>query len=446
MAAYLPGVFNVQLFTDTGAPAAGFRLYTYAPSTTTHKAAYTDAAATTPHTYTSDGLGGQYIALNARGELPAWLYLTSGGYDLCLKTSAGATVWTRRAEASVIGSGASSSSVLRETQTATASQAAFTLANEYIPNSGALAVYVDGLLISDYAETDSRTVTLTTGLSAGQQVTFFVGQSSTSGVGLADVGTGTSDHVGGASDQAGYLFRRRASYSGGTAGFVNSAIRTETIVSPGATAYEWVDVSVLNNYATAGENVAKYSQGNKYGTGPTWASVSEAIDWTATANPTAGLIGHEVDVRANGTDNNNNRVGIDVVVSRPLVAGVPTGAAMVATTGIRLQNGGDASASYAVGFDTTQATITQAAIKFKAGQTIAWNETATRQSAYDGIGLVYKDNLGNLLFRANDSGIPQFGILATAAATPGSFAANKTIRIQQQDGVVLYIPAMLATW
>lgn len=92
-----PGLFNFQAFTSLGTPAASYRLYTYSPSTTTHKDAYTDEAASVPHTYTSDGSGGQYIALDARGELPAPLYLTAGGYDMCLKTAAGATVWTRRA-------------------------------------------------------------------------------------------------------------------------------------------------------------------------------------------------------------------------------------------------------------------------------------------------------------------------------------------------------------
>lgn len=98
MTASLSGVFNTQQFTDAGLPAASYRLYTYAPSTTTLKTAYTDAAASVAHTYTSDGIGGQYIGLNARGELPAALFLASGGYDIALKTAAGATVWTRRAE------------------------------------------------------------------------------------------------------------------------------------------------------------------------------------------------------------------------------------------------------------------------------------------------------------------------------------------------------------
>lgn len=93
-----PGYFNLQEFTSAGALMASGRLYTYTQGTTTKKTAYTDAAGSTAHTYTSDGIGGEYIALDARGELPAPLYLTSGAYDICLKTSAGATLWTRRAE------------------------------------------------------------------------------------------------------------------------------------------------------------------------------------------------------------------------------------------------------------------------------------------------------------------------------------------------------------
>lgn len=97
MSASLSGVFSLQCFTDLGALMAGGRLYTFAPATTTLKIAYTDAAGTIPHTYTSDGIGGQYLALNSRGELPAPLFLSPGGYDLTLKTGAGVTVWTRRA-------------------------------------------------------------------------------------------------------------------------------------------------------------------------------------------------------------------------------------------------------------------------------------------------------------------------------------------------------------
>lgn len=98
MAASQSGLFSIQEFTDGGILLVGGRLYTYVFGTTTFKTAYTDAAGTIPHTYTADGLGGQYIALNARGELPAPLYLTTGSYDITLKRADNSTVWTRRAD------------------------------------------------------------------------------------------------------------------------------------------------------------------------------------------------------------------------------------------------------------------------------------------------------------------------------------------------------------
>lgn len=99
------GVFNLQEFADAGTPLVLGRLYTYAYGTTTLKVAYTDADGLVPHTYTSDGAGGQYIALNSRGEIPAPLYLLEdGSYDLTLKRSDGSTVWTRRADGVAVAS------------------------------------------------------------------------------------------------------------------------------------------------------------------------------------------------------------------------------------------------------------------------------------------------------------------------------------------------------
>jgi len=92
------GYYNLQALTSLGALGVGMRLYFYATGTTTKKDIYTDAAGATPHTLTSDGAGGEYVALDARGELTAPIYMTSGAYDVVLKTSAGATVWTRRAD------------------------------------------------------------------------------------------------------------------------------------------------------------------------------------------------------------------------------------------------------------------------------------------------------------------------------------------------------------
>lgn len=98
MSASQPALFNVQEFTDNGITLVGGRLYTYAHGTTALKVAYTDPEGSVPQTYTADGFGGQYIALNARGELPTSLYLAPGSYDIALKRADGSTVWTRATE------------------------------------------------------------------------------------------------------------------------------------------------------------------------------------------------------------------------------------------------------------------------------------------------------------------------------------------------------------
>jgi hypothetical protein len=98
MPASQPANFNLQEFTDAGRLLVGGRIYTYSHGTTAQKTAYTDPDGTVPHTYTLDGAGGQYIALNARGELNAPLYLGAGSYDITLKRADGSTVWTRKAD------------------------------------------------------------------------------------------------------------------------------------------------------------------------------------------------------------------------------------------------------------------------------------------------------------------------------------------------------------
>lgn len=75
-----------QFFTNAGAPAAGYKLYSYAANTTTPQATYTNRAGTSANT--------NPIILDARGE--ATIYLTPGAvYDFTLKTDTDALVWTR---------------------------------------------------------------------------------------------------------------------------------------------------------------------------------------------------------------------------------------------------------------------------------------------------------------------------------------------------------------
>lgn len=70
-----------RYFTNSGTPAAGCYLYTFAAGTSTPKAAYTDAAGTTPHA--------NPIVLDAKGEA---LIYWSGAYKVDLKTAAGVQI------------------------------------------------------------------------------------------------------------------------------------------------------------------------------------------------------------------------------------------------------------------------------------------------------------------------------------------------------------------
>jgi hypothetical protein len=250
----------------------------------------------------------------------------------------GPSVFTSAQVAAAVGAaspgGASATIVGRETIVATAGQTDFTLSSlSYAPGVGALYVIAGGLFVrkEQVTELSGTTFRLAVAQPAGVEVEAIVARFITSGVEMRQIGalTGVAEHLsGGATDQASYFFKRRATYSGGTPGFVNSGLRVETYVesstgsgTSSATAFEWSLLGIVYNYAAAGENVGGYFQGNKYNTGGTWGAVAEAIDHrSAVVDPLDDMIGLEVDVRANGTDNNYSRIGIDVVMSRPYTA------------------------------------------------------------------------------------------------------------------------------
>ena len=210
-----------------------------------------------------------------------------------------------------------------------------------------------------------------------------------------------------------FQINKTFNYSGGTPGFVSSIQNVNGSVSKNVTDFVWGIVSVLNNSADAGENVAIYGQGNRVANiGPVWGGVFEARDLTNTdGTGKSGTVGIEVDVFANGADVNNNRVGIDVVVGK----GVSGGTTPIARAGVRVVpqnssivngtwnfgyealgcvsadflaksesyaafqgNGNNTfgvflNGTHAVGLDTTTATITNKAIRIAAGQQIALN-------------------------------------------------------------------------
>jgi hypothetical protein len=224
-----------------------------------------------------------------------------------------------------------------------------------------------------------------------------------------------------------FYLSRTANYTGGTFGYVNSALFLDTTVSTGATSFEWGITSRINNFANAGENVGGYFQGNKHANGPTFAAVAEVCDLrnAATTSTSGGTLGLEVDVWCNGDDDFAQRIAIDVVVGnaqsiRNNLPGIGKG---VATAGIRItpqnqnsslgefKNGiiinsatsagisNDATGTwgilhtgtYDVGLDVSQATHAVAAIRVKADDWISLN-------AFDDVKFRYDSSINSITF------------------------------------------------
>jgi hypothetical protein len=227
--------------------------------------------------------------------------------------------------------------------------------------------------------------------------------------------------VGGPADTTCIQFSRSAAYAGGTPGNTNNVLKLITnVTNAAATAFEWTFLSVMNNSATAGNNLAGYFQGNRQttGTGPTWAAVCEARETVAINNPTTGLIGLEVDNRSNGTDTNFNRVGIDVVCSRFNFSGPNT----VCSWGVRVQSGGDLAntaitqafaawqCNVGVAFDCANATVTSGALRMAQGVPILFDATATPVKLMSqGLGLDHFGSGGTLVNRLLNAGGLQVG-------------------------------------
>lgn len=245
-----------------------------------------------------------------------------------------------------------------------------------------------------------------------------------SGAGAASLGLTAGaliqiiEYASAGSDFATNYYFRNAQYSGGTPGNTISALRLQDNVGANVTNYEWTLTSILNNSATAGQNVAIYGQGNKQtaGAGPTWAGVMEARDVSGAANPTKGLIGMEIDVRASGGDSGLNRVGLDLVLTRyPF----NSGSAATIAYGMRVGSFGDAGVTVGAGytvlnttvgyaFDCANATVTGGALRMPSGAAILFDVSGVNQVLYDGTGLTYKVS-GSSVWRVNQNGLVNIG-------------------------------------
>jgi hypothetical protein len=352
---------KLQFFGTDGNILVGGKLYTYAAGTTTPLTTYYDSTGTAANT--------NPIILDTRGEANVWL--DSSAYKFVLKTSLDTLIWTV----------------------------------DNITSAEALKAYILGLLAAPngasligYTPTDSGGVT-----TVNNRLQLLDGVSPTT--------SGTDGNIK-ASINA---FRDASAVTGGTAGYVNSTIYARTITGATETSFEWANLAIMDNYATAGENVALYGQGNKRGVGPTWGIVSEARDFTQTANPTKGLVGLEVGIFANNTDTNFQRVGIDISVGKGVAGGtintttyglrvgptnndltegqVTDGIALNGNmvVGIQISSSGtwgiQLSGTYGIGVDLSSATTSTSAIRIKNGDNMAFDASSVYRLRHNSSGV-----------------------------------------------------------
>lgn len=196
------GGFAAQFFDNNGVILSGGKIYTYAAGTTTPQATYTSAAGVTPHA--------NPIILDSAGRVPGGeIWLTDGlVYKFVIETATGSLLGTYD-NITGVNSNFVNYTVQEEVITATAGQTVFNLSTiNYTPNTNSLSVYIDGVnqYVGDsYLETDSNTVTFTSGVHVGGEVKFTTAVQSTSGAVAASIVsfTGFNGQTGVVQDLAG---------------------------------------------------------------------------------------------------------------------------------------------------------------------------------------------------------------------------------------------------
>ena len=172
------GGFAAQFFDNNGVILSGGKIYTYAAGTTTPQATYTSASGVTPHA--------NPIILDSAGRVPGGeIWLTDGlVYKFVIETATGSLLGTYD-NITGVNSNFVNYTVQEEVITATAGQTVFNLSTiNYTPNTNSLSVYIDGVnqYVGDsYLETDSDTVTFTSGVHVGGEVKFTTAIQTTTG-------------------------------------------------------------------------------------------------------------------------------------------------------------------------------------------------------------------------------------------------------------------------
>lgn len=346
-----------QYFLAAGVPMVAGKIYTFAAGTSTPKQTFTDAAGSIPQA--------NPIILNARGE-PASAIFWSGNYKVEIRDALNNLIYTVDNY---------NSDPFNIAASITASSTAIL----------ALFSASSGAALVGYLPPDGKPNPVT----VASRLALLDGVSPV--VSVSDANTAASVNS----------LRDTTSLAGGTPGFVNAGVWHKTIAGAANTSFEWGIVGIIDNFATTGENVAIYGQGNKRAVGPTWAGVFEARDFTHVANPTKGLVGIEVDTFGNGTDGNGVRIGIDISIGRDDAAGA------IMETGFGVRVGalnsslaeGRVIRAFATGvitfdcaFDSALGTQSAGGVAFRmaVGQKLSFSATNDRTMFYSGGVLAYQ--------------------------------------------------------
>ena len=154
MAAMLTPSPKVQFFESNGEPLVGGKLYTYAAGTSSPLATYTDSTGNTANA--------NPVILDSRGEANVWL--GPSRYKWVLYDADDVLIW------SVDGIG-TSFAAQSTAVVATGGQTVVTVPEYGL--GGYLLVTVNGIVQEynvDYAETNTTTITFTSGLTAGDRI------------------------------------------------------------------------------------------------------------------------------------------------------------------------------------------------------------------------------------------------------------------------------------
>lgn len=195
-------------------------------------------------------------------------------------------------------------------------------------------------------------------------------------------------------DVASLHIRRDVSYKDGTPYFLNSTLLIESNISTTTGAFECGLFVIQNNQSSDGQNFAMGAQANKLGDGSAWALVTETHERNSSSDPTTGTLGYELDIHANGTDANLQRIGIAILAKKEdekkpemtLGVGISIedgeGAGNRISRGIMFGRNSTTDFDYCI--DTTHASFSTggAAILLGHDQAISFTDDGTRRLRY----------------------------------------------------------------